>query len=79
MNCPHCDSSASHVHETRRHEGSIYRRRQCHGCGQNYISHEVATKLDVLPVTLRQQLNRAKTERRQRQKDITVNLTRLPW
>lgn len=79
MKCPHCGGTTSHVHETRKHEGSVYRRRQCHECSQNYISHEVATQLAALPMALRQQLNRAKTERRQRHSDITVNLTRLPW
>lgn len=44
MRCPKCNADKSLVMETRRVEGSLWRRRCCRGCGRHYVTQEVAAE-----------------------------------
>ena len=55
--CPHCGADNSKVVETRRHLGSVYRRRKCgeSDCGKSFISIESAPEGLRMPRELREE------------------------
>ena len=55
--CPHCGIDNSKVVETRRHYGSVYRRRACRefDCGKSFISEETAPEGLQFPAEIREE------------------------
>lgn len=53
MKCPHCDHVASHkVVETRKYEGSVYRRRRCDACSCGFVSVETTDTHMIMPTAV---------------------------
>ena len=51
MRCPVCGSSSTHVIESRSHNGSVLRRRECRKMHHKFTTREVFSSLEGLSAT----------------------------
>ena len=70
MKCPHCQHEGKLlVVETRKHEGSVYRRRSCGFCGESFVSVESAPKGLKMPKPVRDSRTRGQLDIEKRNED----------
>ena len=67
MRCPHCHSDHNRVNDSRRRDGTIWRRRVCSDCGAKFTSYEVLASPDEERPNFREVLRRQQTAQKIRQ------------
>ena len=77
--CPHCGADNSKVVETRRHLGSVYRRRKCYesDCGKSFISMESSPEGLRMPKELREQSMARLLQKADRPSPISLEVFRV--